>query len=118
MALSMMVTVAEGYFLIKWRAVEAPNTPAPTTRNREVELDILRCFLTTSIENLITTAGVEIEWKDTSFKLGMSVNPAPTLLTCTSAPSSRRATSRIRRGRTGTKISSPTYAQEGAQGNG
>ena len=61
---------------------------------------------------------MEIEWKDTSFKLGMSVNPAPTLLTCTSAASSRRATSRIRRGRPGTKISSPTYAQEGAQGNG
>ena|SRR2546423_917321 len=50
----MRVTVADGYFLIKWRAVEAPNTPAPTTRNKELVLDISKCFLTASIENLIT----------------------------------------------------------------
>jgi hypothetical protein len=70
----MSVTVAEGYFLIKWRAVEAPNTPAPTIRNMELVLDISRCFLTLQS---ITRAGVEIEWKDTSFKLGNACEPRP-----------------------------------------
>ena len=59
----MSVTVAAGYFLIKWRAVEAPNTPAPTIRNKELELDISRCFLAPSIENLIDLTVVGIEWR-------------------------------------------------------
>jgi hypothetical protein len=63
MALSMSVTVAVGYFLIKWRAVEAPNTPAPTTRNKELVLDISRFVLATSVENLIALTRVEVEWK-------------------------------------------------------
>ena len=40
----------------------------------------LEMLYDTSIENLIAITRVEIEWKDMSFKLGMPVNPAPTLL--------------------------------------
>ena len=48
-------------------------------KEQGISVGHLEILSNTSIDNLITITGVEIEWKDMSIKLGMPVNPAPTL---------------------------------------